>query len=287
MDEPLKNCEYFLVEYAPSPLRETRVAVGLFLFEASGRLAGHGFTRDWRHVRCLDPQADLGLLANLPAHFEAIRAASCAPESGATDAGATVRDRSPHTGENFYNQLLLMREDYSGTLQISSPRGVLTANPDEEFHRLFQEHVERPQPLREKRPAREGSRRWIHARLSEALHRHSLWDKLSRDIPVDEFTAPGDGFRIDFAYRPNGVKKYLHAISLEREWNHAKLLSYTFWRIREKTEARMTAIVSDADPAIAAVESCRQILDGAGIALQPLSLLDPYLEGVSRELRRM
>ena len=30
MPEQLKNCEYFLVEYAPSPLRDTRIAVGLF-----------------------------------------------------------------------------------------------------------------------------------------------------------------------------------------------------------------------------------------------------------------
>ena len=66
----LKNCEYVLVEYAPSPLRETRVAVGLFLFEASGRLVRQGFAADWRQVRCLDPQADTALLENLGAHFE-------------------------------------------------------------------------------------------------------------------------------------------------------------------------------------------------------------------------
>ena len=160
-----------------------------------------------------------------------------------------------------------MQMEQSGGLQISSPRGVRTANPEEEFQRLFQEHVERPRPAREKRLWREGSRPWIHARLSEAIQRHALWDRLSRDVPVEEFTAPGDGFRIDFAYRPNGgvpdgrlarwgangVTKYLHAISLERDWNQSKLLCYTFWRIREKTKAQMTAIVADADPDNAAV----------------------------------
>ncbi len=47
----------------------------------------------------------------------------------------------------------------------------------------------------------------------------------------------------------------------------------------------MTAIVADADPDNAAVASSRQILAGAEIAVQPLSLLDPYLAGVRRELR--
>ena len=268
--ETLRNCEYFLVEYAPSPLRETRIAIGLFLFEPSGRLVRHGFTRDWRQVRCLDPQADLGMLGNLPAHFE--QAISAAMEH-------------PGATENFYEQLVRMQMEQSGGLQISSPRGVRTTNPEEEFERLFQEHVERPRPATEKRLWREGSRPWIHARLSEAIERHALRDRLLRDVPVEEFTAPGDGFRIDFAYRPNGVTKYLHALSLERDWNQSKLLCYTFWRIREKTKAQMTAIVADADPDSAAVASSRQILAGAGIAVQPLSHLDPYLEGVGRELR--
>ncbi len=264
----LKNCEYFLVEYAPSPLRETRVAIGLFLFEDSGRLVRYGFANDWRRARCLDPQADLAMLANLPAHFDSIRA-------------ATARERS------LYDQLLTMREDCSGSIQISAPKGVRTADPEREFQLLLQEHIATPQPAREKRAARAGSRPWIHAQLSDALHRHALWERLTKDVPVTEFTAPGDGFRIDFSYRPNGVTNYLHAISLERDWNQAKLLSYTFWRIREKTQARMTAIVADPPADLAVAQNCRQILTSAQIQIQPLSQLDPYLEDVRRELRLM
>ncbi len=257
----LKNCEYFLVEYAPSALRETRIAIGLFLFDDAGRLIRYGFASDWHRVRCLDPQADLAMLANLPAHFE--------------------RQET----ESLYVQLRRMQAEDSGGVQIAAPRGVLTTDPEEEFELLFQEHNATPQPKREKRPAREGSRPWIHARLSEALRRHALWERLSKDVPVADFTAPGDGFRIDFAYRPNGVTNYLHAISLERDWNQAKLLSYTFWKIREKTKARMTAIVADPFPGIPAAASCREILVGAQIQIQPLSLLDSYLEGVRHELR--
>ena len=275
MPDELKNCQYLLVEYAPSALRETRLPIGLFLFEASGRLVKHAVTRDWRQLRCLHPQADFRLLESLAGYFDQLVAESAVREaaSGGTPAAA-----------GFYEQLRQMQQDYSGTLQISLPRGVRTASPEQEFERLFQEHVARPRASQEKRPLREGSRPWIHARLRQALQRRSLWDRLSKDVPVEQFTAAGDGFRIDFGYRPNGVTKYLHAISLERDLNQSKLLSYTFWRIRQTTEARMTAIVADGDSALPMVRSCRQILAGGGIAIQPLSGIDSFLDGVIREL---
>lgn len=268
MTESLKNCECFLVRYAPSALRDTSAAIGLFLFEASGNLLRCRMTRDWRTVRCLDPQADLTLLESLAEQFERLAAESSDSEQAFTP----------------YQKMKQMQEEYSGAIRVSLPRGVQTADPVEEFERLFAEYVERPRPARETLAPREGTRRWIHARLCDGLQRHALADALLRDIPVEQFTAPGDAFRIDFSYRPNGVTKYLHAISLERDWNHAKLLGYTFWRIRQRIEAGLTAVVADTDPELPSVRGCRQILSEAGIAIQPLSLLDPFLENVRREL---
>ncbi len=271
MTEAVKNCEYFLVHYVPTVLRETRVAVGLFLFGESGRLVGHRITADWRWVRCLNPQADMGVLEGLSAHFARLVAGS--PGT----AGAAPQ-------ETLYARLQQMEQEYAGALQISSPRGVQTADPQQEFERLFRAYVE---PLRTPRaPAtrREGSRSWIRAALAAALERHGLLQRVEKDIAVEEYTAPGDRFHIDYGYRPNGVMKYFHALSLERDWTQAKLLSYTFWRIRETAAAELTAVVADADPALPAVQSCRQILTGAQISLQPLSQLDPFLETVRREL---
>ena len=270
----MKNCEYFLVRYAPSALRETHVPIGLFLFDDAGQLVRHQITQDWRPVRCLDPEADLALLQSLPAHFDQLVAEARTHSNAAVASGASL-----------YEQLRRLHEDSAGSLQIAPPRGVRTEDPEEEFRRLFEEHVQRLRPQRVKKlPLREGSRPWVHVRLSEALKRHALWDRLEKDIPVEEFTAPGDGFRIDFSYRPNGIRRYLHALSLDRDWNQAKLLSYTFWRIREKTEASMTAIVADADGALPAIQSCRQILSDSHVAIQPLSDLDRFLQAVRGEL---
>ncbi|MBI4459951.1 MAG: DUF3037 domain-containing protein [Acidobacteria bacterium] len=270
----MKNCEYFLVRYASSALRETRIAIGLFLFDDSGRLVRHRLTDDWRPVRCLDPGADLALLRSLPAHFEQL-------------VGEIQRQGLPETnsGAGFYQHLWRLHEDSSGCLQIGQPQGVLTENPEEEFQRLYREHVERVRPQRVKSPLREGSRPWVHARLSEALQRHDLWDRLEHNIPVEDFTAPGDAFRIDFSYRPNGILRYLHALSLERDWNQAKLLSYTFWRIRQKAAASMTAVVADELTGLPAVQSCRQILSDSGVAIQPLGGINHFLEKIREEWR--
>jgi len=274
LPEKKKNCEYFLAYYAPSALRETRVAIGLFLFEESGRLVGHRLTEDWRAVRCLDPQADLAMLGSLSAHFERL----------ATESVASVRasEFQPQR-EGLYERLRQMEQEFSGALQISPARGVLTTDPKQELDRLFEQHVAARKPLPSRTPLRVGSRLWIRGQMSDAIRRHGLWERFDRDVSVEEFTAPGDGFRMDFRFQPNGVPQYLHALSLEHDWTQAKLLGYTCWRIREKTEARLTAIVADADPALPAVQSCRRILTEAQIAVEPLSRLDAFLEEVRRE----
>ena len=274
MPEPRKNCEYVLTYYAPSALRETRIAIGLFLFEESGRLVGHRMTEDWRPVRCLDPQADLTMLGSLSAHFERLAAESIEP---LTDAGI------PPSEQPLYERLRRMEEEFAGALQISPARGVQTNDPELELDRLFEQYIAPRQPLRSRLPLRAGSRSWVRAQLTDAIRRHGLWNRFERDVSVEQFTAPGDGFRLDFRFQPNGVPQYLHALSLERDWTQAKLLGYTCWRIREKTEARLTAVVADADPALPAVESCRRILTEAQIAVEPLSRLDPFLEAVRQE----
>ena len=279
LPEKKKNCEYFLAYYVPSPLRETRVAIGLVLLEETGRLVGQRFTQDWRAVRCLDPQADVSLLSLVAAQFEDLGNEDFADE--AIDAGADSGSKS--FSGSFSEKLRRMEQNFAGSLQLSPPRGVLTHNPEQELERLFAEYVAPRRAARLPPVLRSGTRPWVRAQLAEAVRRHGLWERFERDVPVEQFTAPGDGFRIDFSFRPNGVVQYLHALSLERDWTQAKLLGYTYWRIREKSHAHLTAVVADADPALPAVRSCRQILTEAQIAVEPLSRVDALLDGMRKE----
>ena len=276
----MQQCEYFLVQYVPSPGAQLRLPIGLILLDASGRLVQFGMTRNWRAIRCLDPRADLKLLASLPDYFEQLLA----------EAGASNMDTGTATGQprpaskDLRPALARMAASGRGAVAIAIPQGVETEDPEREFARLFAEHVEIRRAAVSRSAPRAGSRRWIQAQLRQALERRRLWDRLRRNIAVEEFTAPGDAFRIDFAYRPNGITKYWHALSLEHDWNQAKVLSYTFGRIHQRTPAAMTAIVADTAPELAAAQSCRRILLDTGIALQPLSGLDGFLEQVRGEI---
>ena len=264
-------CEYFLVQYVPFPREELRLPIGLILLEASGKLVRQSIARDWRAVRCLDPRADLALLRALPSYLDQM-----AEEHRATSVAAG--------GGSLRRELLRMAESNFGAIQIAPPRGVETQDPAQEFDRLFNEHVASRRFHVAPSAPRAGSRRWIQSRLLQTLEATTFWPRLRRNIPVDEFTAPGDRFQIDFSYRPNGVTKYLHALSLEHDWNQAKVLSYTFAKIRARMPAALTAIVAEENPPQAAARSCQRILLDAGIAVHPLTALDGLVDQMRREL---
>src|ERR1700744_3463079 len=63
-----KQCELFLLRYVPDVVKGEFVNVGVLLLEdAADGFTGVLFTRDWRRVRCLDPEADIELLESYEA----------------------------------------------------------------------------------------------------------------------------------------------------------------------------------------------------------------------------
>jgi len=267
----MKPCEYFLVQYVPFPREDLRLSIGMILLEENGTWVRHAMTPDWKAVRCLDPSADLRVLNSLPGFL-----------------GQIVNEH-PHSGPASKNDslrlaLLRMAESNLGKIQIAAPRGVETEDPEREFVRLFDEHIASRRATAVRPAPRQGSRRWIQSRLRQALERLRLGEGIRENVGVEEFTASGDGFRIDYSYRPNGVTKYLHALSLEHDWNQAKVLSYTFGKIRARIPAAMTAVVADANPSLPAAPSCRQILLDSEIAIQPLSDLESLVDQIQMEL---
>jgi hypothetical protein len=59
-------CEFFLIRYVPDVVKGEFTNIGVLLREA-GRddSAVVRFTRDWSRVRCMDADADIGLLEGL------------------------------------------------------------------------------------------------------------------------------------------------------------------------------------------------------------------------------
>ena len=64
----LKQCEFYLLRYVPDVVKGEFVNVGVVLLETGEDEAAFTdvrFTRDWRRVRCLDPEVDIELLEAL------------------------------------------------------------------------------------------------------------------------------------------------------------------------------------------------------------------------------
>jgi hypothetical protein len=264
------HCEYFLVLYVPFPREELRLPIGLVFVQDGGRSVRYGLTRDWHAVRCLDPRADLTFLRELPSYFEGLIARH--RHAGEKSAGSSLR-----------MELSQMAESGLGIVRIATPRGVETEDPAREFDRLFDQQVAGwPVPASRSHP-RTGSRRWIQHQLRQALDSSSIRSRFRSNVPVEEFTAPGDRFHLDFSYRPNGTTKYLHALSLEHDWNQSKVLSFTFERIRARFPAALTAIVSDRHPDHPSARACRQILEDGGISLCPTEELDGLVRRIEQE----
>jgi len=61
-----RACEFRLLRYVPDTVRNEYVHIGVILREqGSAEAAEVRFTRDWRRVRCLDPEADTALLEGM------------------------------------------------------------------------------------------------------------------------------------------------------------------------------------------------------------------------------
>ncbi len=63
-----RQLEFFLLRYVPNVVKDEFVNIGVVMVEPGAKGGGFAevrFTRDWRRVRCLDPQADVEMLEAL------------------------------------------------------------------------------------------------------------------------------------------------------------------------------------------------------------------------------
>ena len=194
-------CEFFLVRYMPDAVKNEFVNIGVLLREA-GRPESSvvRFTKDWSRVRCVDPDADVAMLEALETE---------------------IRRRLLEDGQPVMKTL---EDSFSTLLQITPSKACLAESMPAEIEQLMQLYVEA-----RKRPAsaRRGGRMAIHSRMRTEFERAGVWDLLRKRIPAASYTRPGDPLRIDCGYRPNGIVRMFHAVSLEADSELAKVLSFS------------------------------------------------------------
>jgi hypothetical protein len=202
-----RQCEFFLIRYVPDAVKNEFVNIGVVL-----RGAGHAevrFTRDWQRVRCIDPDADTAMLEALEVEVRR----RLAEESGETRPVMKV-----------------IEDSFSNAIQITDAKGCLAESIPAEVEQLMRLYVE---PHQRQRETRTRGRGMILNRMRSQFDRAGVWDLMRKRIAASDYTRAGDPLRIDCGYRPNGVVRMFHAVSLDGDMEMAKVLAFSVGGLAE------------------------------------------------------
>jgi hypothetical protein len=229
-EDERRACEFQLLRYVPDVVRNEYVHIGVILREQGSPRAEVRFTRDWRRVRCLDPDADTALLEAMESELRR---------------QLQSRDREEPAGR----LMRLLEESLSLGVQLTESKAYLAESIPAGMEELMRLYVE-PRP-RERVPRLSG-RAAIQARMRTEFEHAGVWELLRKRIAASEYTRPGDPLRIDAGYRPNGIVRMFHAVSLEPGVEMAKVLAFSSAGLRagvarvEKAELELTAVIEPA-----------------------------------------
>jgi hypothetical protein len=263
MREEGKLLWFCILRYTPNLIRNEWANVGVLLERVDGLRHAMRVIEDSSEIariRRLHPNANEKILRRLSSEFD-----------------SAVRGEATELARYIQKD-----ETLSNVLRFSSPKAVIAEDFDAELDRLYREYV--APPARARGALIESARAWIKARMDDALRRHRV-PRLERGIRVEEFTEPGDPFRLDYAYR-NGVRGFLHAVALGRDPVQAKVLAYTAERVRARLpHAEFTAITEVAPLADNRRHAfISRLFEDNRIAIVPLNQIEGFAEELKRRL---
>jgi hypothetical protein len=273
-----KQCEFFLLRYIPDVVKGEFVNVGVVLLEEAGDgYTGVRVTRDWRRVRCIDPDADIELLESYEPELQRLLE-SRLPE--------IINYRSPMARRDWL--LGQMEQSFSGALELAPMRAVLTESPAAELGRLAHTYLE---SAARGRRAQSG-RRVVYNAMRGAFEQAGVWPFMRTQIAVSEYTRDGDPLKIDCGYRPNGVLHLFHALSLGTDVDSAKVLAYSFGQMQdglvtqENEESTLTAVTEDnLDSSDAGIAFALATFEKHQIEVASLSQMPALAERARAELK--
>lgn len=261
-----KQCEFYLLRYVPDAVKDEFVNLGVVLLET-----GEGddvftdvrFTRDWRRVRCIDPEADVELLESFEGEIRRMLQSRVAE---------VINYRAPMSRREWL--LKLLEDGLSNTLQITTAKAVLTESPEKELGELARTYLESEAHARRA----QSGRRAIYAAMRDAFEHEGVWALMRTQIATAQYTHKGDPLKIDCGYRPNGVIKMFQAMSLETDVDAAKVLAFSYPALREglaraeNAGSELTAVVED---------GLNRDVDAIGFALATLAASEIRVAAVS------
>jgi hypothetical protein len=230
------QCEFFLIRYVPDVVKGEFANIGVLLREA-GRddSAVVRFTRDWSRVRCMDADADIGLLEALEGEI-----------------GTRLRVAGKDT-PGIKPVMEILEDTLANSVQMTEVKACLAESLPAELEQLMKMYVE---PLKVKTERKRTGRVAIAGAMRTEFERAGVWGLMRKRIAASLYTRAGDPMKIDCGYRagsiqatPGGVVRMFQAVSLEGDVEAAKGLAYSAPQLMEgvlRVEAarlELTAIV--------------------------------------------
>jgi len=225
----LNPCAYQVIRYIPNLIRDEWVNIGVVVHDpGAGRFRVRLIEEEseFARLRRLHPAADETLLRGVAPFLE--------------------DSLSSHRGD-LAAWVARLDQNLSNAVQFSPQKGLLAADLDAELDRLYSSHVAPPRP-RAATGETAGSRSDIRSRANQVFRTTGLWPKLARSVHVDDFTYKGDPLRLDYSYRRNGTRGFIHSLALTRDPAQAKVLAYTAGAIRAKIEKVEFVAITEIEP---------------------------------------
>jgi hypothetical protein len=264
-----QQCNFFVLRYVPDAVKNEFINIGLVLLPREGEPELR-FTHDWSRVRCLDAQADVEVLEALESDLR-----------GQLRGVSADRD----------SILRRIQDSFSNALQPSEFKACLAESPSAEADELARLYLDRQRPRGSRQPS---SRQMIRDRMQREFESVGVWQLMNKDIAAEKYTRKGDPLNIDCGYSPNGTVKLFHALAIETDPNSAKVLAFSFPRLKEgisrldKKQAELTAVTAgDLAMDDEAVAFALETLEQQQIRVAYVSDLSAIANTVARELRLM
>jgi hypothetical protein len=263
-----RQLEFFLLRYVPNAVRQEFVNIGVLMVEdgANGAVfADVRFAKDWRRVRCLDPQADVEVIDAL---LREIR----------TEVGE-IRDRA--------TLLKRMEDSFSNVIQLSAPMAVATETPAIEIETVASMFVDEAKVASTRGLTGRGR---ILGAMRDAFELAGV-AKFLNPVPAAPYTK-GDPFTFDFGYNSGTEMKLFHAVSLKAGVETAVTLAARYPKIApvmaERTRATpaLTAVIDDdLDRSQDAVQFALSMMEEERIRIAVAAEMPMIAEVARRELR--
>jgi hypothetical protein len=266
-EENRQTLRYRILRYTPNLVRDEWVNIGVLLEDVDGPRRAIKLIEEnseIARVRRLHPSADEILLRALPAEMESRLAAS----------EAEARTYLEKLGDTLSN-----------VLQFGPTRALIAEDFNAEIERLYHDHVAPPPGVRG--GIVENTRGWIRNRLRDVFRRKQIFRKMDQGVRVEEFTQPGDPMKLDYGYRYNGTRGFIHAVALGRDPSQAKVLAYTAEAIRSRLANSVFTAITEIEPAS---ENPRhrfvaRLLEEQRISIVPLNRVERFAEDLRSRLQ--